>query len=1268
MNTMKDEIKLQHNNNTHNVFEINVHSVLLFNAHDKLKRNSNLKFRVYFSRRNSKRNLIENLSTIKVDLIPTTMYFNNEKITFKDIDILSDKMELSFVIIGGEQIERMDPFNVNLKHLIRDKNTEVTWYVGKDVNNEIHLTYYLGKANETKELNTIRKIIHDNSSNSNNNNMFGIKSTGGIIMSPSMDNVNKQKSFLFTKNNCINTTNNINNNSNSNHMYKNLRHNNNINNNNIGNNINNTGNNFTRNTPMNILNSFIKPTTTSKTNYINLSYEAITPLNINDNINFKYDTFCTCILVTGLNTALHNNHIIPNTYDLSAPCNHRECSLLQSLEPSLLHMYLHKNSTPFPNEFISSICHSTFPSGIKVCYHCSVDNKNKKFIHTPKPQQTFYTVIKNPKNEDDIYYMATLQYFVKITKKDFDEKYSNLNTLQLFLNETSSSKLVSNTDKKFKELFQTISHLMMNNIVLIPESISLISKFPFLNQMDSCLKCIINLPKTEMNQLISYIINEIPYPSINKTVTFYLPRTVVPLQLYNINNIEDNITNINLTVIFDYLSIDNIVLAFQLVLLEQKILFVDNNYKLLSQIVFAFMILIYPLMWVNPYAPVLPLEMIKYIESIVPFIFGLDEYMLDYAMKNVLQVGSNDNIVVVNVHKNTIGVIKLTKVLTMSKKELLRELELPDIPDKVGSFLVKTLKDVKKKYKQYKDTYNNNNNTHNNEHTYLSSYDKVNEYLKEYNDINKHIKDVFVKAMIMLIGDYHNFTFITNDKMPLFNEEAFLNTHTQKDMKCYLKEFISTQNFYQFLFHSRNKCKNYLDMSYFISILSKHQNLINTQQVRQRSTSVKNSKRLSNKNTNRRFSLSKPTITTTQAISNHLNSSFHNTNGNHNKSSLNLITNPHLRQTSSSSLCVDNNNNHSNTSTYKTTSSNVTLYNRTMKKFLLVPYFLNDNKFILKNEITEQIYTMLQKKNAKDVNLVESHCFVISNQKEYQFEHIKHNTVYLLSIKEQHMYKRNNIMNHNIIFNSFQNNNNNNKTNNERIMNIKQQQSQNVEMMKDHKRFLDEMFKSIITSKKRVIDYDKVNSILNESYEYKEYLITSLIFPDYKISNEENHKQLTIQSYAEFYKLAKIVLKAFKGDKRDLNLCRLVTLACFSYYKLEKDILKYVYEDLIKDKVPTQLWVNEDFWVNFFEEEMQDTEGDDWDSSSNNSNNNNNNNNTNVDNSNEKIISEAISTITDIMVKLELNKQLINTVIFERVCKKYTINEKKKQELKDYIG
>ena len=1252
MNTMKDEIKLQHN--MHNVFEINVHSVLLFNANEKLKRNSNLKFRVYFSRRNSKRNLIENLSTIKVDLIPTTMYFNNEQITFKDIDILNDKMELSFVITGGEQIERMEPFNVNLKHLIKERTTEVTWYVGKDVNNEIHLTYYLGKANEMKELNTIRKIIHDN-----DNNTHAIKSINGIMMSPSMDNVNKQKSFLFGKNNCVN-----NNNASNNHMYnyngKNLRQNNNINSNS---NTNNNSNGFTRNAPMNILNSFSKPTATSKTNYINLSYEAITPLNINDNVQFKYDTFCSCILVTGLNTTLPHNHILPNTYDLSAPCNHRECSLLQSLEPSLLHMYLNKYSNPFPNEFISSICHSTFPSGIKICYHCSVDNKNKKFIHSPKPQQTFYTVIKNPKNEDDIYYMATLQYFVKITKKDFDEKYSNLNTLQLFLNETSSSKL-SNTDKKFKELFQTISHLMMNNIVLIPESISLISKFPFLNQMDSCLKCIINLPKNEMNQLISHIINEIPYPSINKTVTFYLPRTVVPLQLHNINNIEDNITNINLTVIFDYLSIENIVLVFQLVLLEQKILFVDNNYKLLSQIVFAFMILIYPLMWVNPYAPVLPLEMIKYIESIVPFIFGLDEYMLDYAVKNVLQIGSNDNIVVVNVHKNTIGVIKLTqqpnanvKLIAMSKKELLRELELPDIPDKVGSFLVKTLKEVKKKSKQHKDTYSHNN-THHNEHSYLSSYDKVNEYLKECNDVNKNIKDVFVKAMIMLIGDYQNFTFVTNDKMPLFNEEAFLNTHTQKDMKCYLKEFISTQNFYQFLFHSRNKCKNYLDMSYFISILSKHQNLINTQQVRQRSTSVKNSKRLTNKNSNRRFSLSKPTITTTtQPISNHLNSSFHNTNGN-NKSSFNLITNPHLRQTSSSSLCVDNNNN--NSTTYKT-ASNITAYNRTMKKFLLVPYFLNDNKFILKSEITEQIYSMLQKKNAKDVNSVESHCFVISNQKEYQFEHIKQSTVYLLSIKEQHMYKRNNIINRNIVFTSL----NNNHNNNERIIKNTKQPLQSVDM-KDHKRFLDEMFKSIITSKKRAIDYDKVNSILNESYEYKEYLITSLIFPDYKISNEENHKQLTIQSYAEFCKLAKIVLKGFKGDKRDLNLCRLVTLACFSYYKLEKDVLKYVYEDLIKEKVPTQLWVNEDFWVNFFEEEMQDTEGDDWDSSSNNSNNNNNNNN--GDNSNEKIISEAISTITDIMVKLELNKQLINTVIFERVCKKYTINEKKKQELKDYIG
>ena len=106
--------------------------------------------------------------------------------------------------------------------------------------------------------------------------------------------------------------------------------------------------------------------------------------------------------------------------------------------------------------------------------------------------------------------------------------------------------------------------------------------------------------------------------------------------------------------------------------------------------------------------------------------------------------------------------------------------------------------------------------------------------------------------------------------------------------------------------------------------------------------------------------------------------------------------------------------------------------------------------------------------------------------------------------------------------------------------------------------------------------------------------------------------------------------------------------SCFSYYKIEKEIIRYVYEDLIIGSYPCKLWIDRTFWFEFFEGEKNE----------NNYNNDiydigeNDNNELNVN-----ILDEAIRTMADIMLRLQLNIKFVKEIICEGIAKKYNINE-----------
>lgn len=1080
-------------------------------------------------------------------------------------------MEISFVLIK-DNIKRFKPFVFELKSLIIGEEKEEIWTMASQ--SFINLKYIVRENKIYPKINIMKSVDITQSLSNNNNivvkhhnstqklnsflNSSPKKENTRNILSPLLDGTTKLKSFFNNKNNmdlnCLDTIK-----ANKTNDQKRLIY-----------------------TPEQIQNE----------KQLNFSYEIIEskefPSSTSSTLSETFytstlsDTFCQSIFISGIT---NNSKLISSSEEFLAPCGHKECSMLQAISPELMNSYSNAKNVQHYPEITNQIVDMCFPVGMKICYHCSFD-KNRKISHIPKPQQTFYNIIKNEKEE--IFYMATLQYFIKMTRKEFDKTYGNFNTLQNFINRISVHR--ANKDKAFQEFFQTLSQMMVNDTVLIPESISLISKYPYFYQMDTALKCLISLPKNEMNFLISHIINEIPIPQKNTQIQFYLPRTVNVLKLYNEKNISENISNLNYGSLFDFFSIDNIILLFHLLILEQKVLLIDNNYKLLSEMSLILINLLYPFMWVNPYVPILSLNTAKFLQSFIPFLYGIDEYLLKYSDKNKY-MNNNGDIVFVFISKKTFSLCKNRKKL--SKKDIIKELSIPDLPEKVYSFLTKNLKDV---YKQYK---------------------KISQ-----DELNKTIKDIFIKAMIILIGDYKNYTFVTGEEMPLFNREAFMNAHNQRDMKMFLNEMTSTQIFNQFLFNEKISFNNntnsnidlkpnlYIDSSYFLSMISKNKDLINTQQVRRRSCS--NSLR---RNTQRSRSSVKQSDNS--LITSHLNSSFHNSS---NTNNVTLIEKINQKKDKPS-----------------------------IKEYLLVPYFIsNPIIYATKEKIEEYISSYLKKKQYKDINVVEQHCFIISNQKEYMFAQIKQTKIYLVG---------NNNINNTSIKKSISKQNLCNSETKQKLdgqgIKIKKSLSLSHLIQKENNnkgtndtQYLSDIFKTIITSKQKIktSSFTKITSLL--SIPSNREFFVFLIFPEYSISNEENHKQLTSQSYSDFLKIMTICLSLLTNN--DISIGRLLTLACFSYYKIEKEIIRYVYEDLIIGSYPCKLWIDRTFWFEFFEEEKNE----------NNYNNDiydigeNDNNELNVN-----ILDEAIRTMADIMLRLHLNIKFVKEIICEGIAKKYNINE-----------
>ena len=137
--------------------------------------------------------------------------------------------------------------------------------------------------------------------------------------------------------------------------------------------------------------------------------------------------------------------------------------------------------------------------------------------------------------------------------------------------------------------------------------------------MEICLKNIVSVPKESTTKIISFLLNEIQLSFNPKTnIIFFLPRSTNPILLPSPQIISSKrtknqiiITEIEVSKLFKYFSIEKIIEIFFLILLEQKILFINYNYKILNEISYLYNNIFYSLKWNNIYIPIILFNIYK---------------------------------------------------------------------------------------------------------------------------------------------------------------------------------------------------------------------------------------------------------------------------------------------------------------------------------------------------------------------------------------------------------------------------------------------------------------------------------------------------------------------------------------------------------------------------------------------------------------------------------------------------------------------------------
>ena len=487
---------------------------------------------------------------------------------------------------------------------------------------------------------------------------------------------------------------------------------------------------------------------TSNNNNIFLKNEKISESVIND-------TFCIGFFMVSFN--FNKPKIIENSDKLMADCNHTFCSSFPAISPDIYARYPEKDTDDFEiSELGASIC---YPNGIKLCFE-----KNEMHINGLK---NFTSILTNQVGKR--YFLSTYHLYFKYSYDEFMNKYEYGNLID-------------------KDLLQKSN---LKNIY-IPFGICLLSQYPFFNQIEKCLESLRfaiannNSNPNEIYDLLVYLIKSIPIPSPGTNLNFPLPYFSELITINQPKYKDIFLFGDNPTIILEYFSVEEITIIMRLLLFEQKILIIGNNYEILSHIIYNFSILLYPMQWVHTFIPIMTEKTIRYLDSFLPFFNGMHVSLFELASSTL--ENTKENIFIYDLNKHTFQINTFPSLNSKSIIKKINEL-IPQFPKIILNNITFGLGVVK---------------------SYLDKIKNIKKASDENLGENIKIKQVFIQAFIEILYDYKTYLTLLNGK-PIFNTKTLLEKRPKTDYKFY-NEITQTQLFHLFI---QNNPVNYKANTFF---------------------------------------------------------------------------------------------------------------------------------------------------------------------------------------------------------------------------------------------------------------------------------------------------------------------------------------------------------------------------------------------------------------------------------------------------------------------
>ena len=418
-----------------------------------------------------------------------------------------------------------------------------------------------------------------------------------------------------------------------------------------------------------------------------------------------------------------------------------------------------------------------------------------------RPKTQFYCVVLDNQLYSAVYtnkYLACLIIYEDINSyKALYDRYKLLSeNSEFFIRNNSYSGRKTQND-----FFSNEENLY------IPKCLSIVSVHPCIRQFEIILRELYCTTLSNeyssffLENVIEKLIIETPkIPRGYKNVILQFPNRSIDLTQTKMNEYPS--INTNLSKIFTDLSLNTIMEIYKYLLYETKIVFFSEDLYTLTNMILSFVFLLSPFKYQFQIVSVLPSNLYKFLETISPFIFGINEkYNDNFMKKNGIIV--EDTICFIDIDNDNYFIVAPggeidTKEYPEIPKNLKDKIEVRI--NKYHQELKKNLNNIAKKEKKEEKNLKNECVIIKKESRKIKKFNEENECLPFDEDKNKQYQLIFYDFMIELLKDYPQFL----SKDYSVTKDISMSTKDMIDLKSYLNLYNnSDKDFYTKIFNSQ---------------------------------------------------------------------------------------------------------------------------------------------------------------------------------------------------------------------------------------------------------------------------------------------------------------------------------------------------------------------------------------------------------------------------------------------------------------------------------